>query len=111
MGSVARYGLSVLLQRTTHAAFPIGTLVVNVLGCILVGALARAFMHTQTQPELRAMLVVGFCGGFTTFSAFSLEVVGLAQGGEWMRAVGYVVASVLLCLAGTAIGFMVWRTA
>lgn len=66
-------------------------------------------MQNQTQPELRA-LIVGFCGGFTTFSAFSLEVVGLAPGGEWVRAVGYVVASLLLCVAGTAIGYMAWRT-
>jgi fluoride exporter len=56
------------------------------------------------------MLIVGFCGGFTTFSAFSLEVVGLAQGGEWGRAAAYVGASLFLGLAGTAAGFGLMRT-
>jgi CrcB protein len=105
IGSVSRYGLGLLLQRATHAAFPIGTLTVNVLGSILVGILARSFMHTQTHADLRAMLIIGFCGGFTTFSAFSLEVIGLAQGGEWAKAAGYVVASVTLAVAGAALGY------
>lgn len=109
-GSVSRYGLGLIVQRTTHA-FPLGTLTVNVLGCVLVGILARFFMHTQTHPDLRAMLIVGFCGGFTTFSTFSLEVVGLAQGGDWPRAAGYVAASLLFCIAGTALGFVLWRPA
>lgn len=68
-------------------------------------------MHTQTHPDFRAILIVGFCGGFTTVSAFSLEVVGLAQGGEWAKASAYVAASIALCLAGTAIGFATVRSA
>jgi CrcB protein len=109
IGSVSRYALGTAVQRATHAAFPVGTLTVNVVGCVLVGIMAKAFMHSQTNPDVRAVLIVGFCGGFTTFSAFSLEVVGLAQGGEWMRALAYVGASVVLCLAGTAAGFALMR--
>ena len=108
VGSVGRYALGAAVQRVTHA-FPLGTLTVNVVGCVLVGILARAFMNSQLHPDIRAMLIVGFCGGFTTFSAFSLEVVGLAQGGESLRALAYVGASLILCLAGTAAGFALVR--
>jgi fluoride exporter len=110
VGSLSRYGMSRLVQRSAHTGFPVGTLVVNVVGCILVGMLAKGFMNTQAHQELRALLIIGFCGGFTTFSAFSLETIALAQGGEWMRAGAYVAASLLLCLAGTAIGFAVMRS-
>jgi CrcB protein len=105
IGSVSRYGVGLLAQRVTSVAFPIGTLTVNVVGSVLVGVLARKFMHVQTHAELRAMLIIGFCGGFTTFSAFSLEVLGLAQGGEWAKAAGYVMASVMLGIVGVALGF------
>jgi CrcB protein len=110
VGSISRYGLGAFVQRAAHAGFPVGTLTVNVIGSFLVGVLAKAFMHTQTHPDLKAMLIVGFCGGFTTFSAFSLEVVGLAQGGAWLRAIGYVAASLGLCLAATAVGFALVRS-
>ena len=110
IGSLSRYGLGMLVQKSANAAFPVGTLAVNVAGCILVGALAKVFMQTQTHPQLRAMLIVGFCGGFTTFSAFSLETVALMQGGEWGKAAAYVAGSVLACLAGTAAGFALARS-
>jgi CrcB protein len=108
-GSVSRYGLGMLVQRGTQAAFPVGTLTVNLVGCVIAGVAAKILMGAQANPDLRALVIVGFCGGFTTFSAFSLEVVGLAQRGEWLLAAGYVAASLVLCLAGTAIGFAMWR--
>lgn len=61
--------------------------------------------------QVRAMLIVGFCGGFTTYSALSLETVALMQGGEWARASAYIIGSVLLCLAATAVGFALVRSA
>jgi CrcB protein len=63
----------------------------------------------QLSPELRAFLIVGFCGGFTTFSTFSAETVGLIEGGEYGRATGYVVLSVFLCLAATFVGMTAVR--
>ena len=108
-GSVSRYGLGMLVHRGTQAAFPVGTLTVNLVGCVIAGVAAKMLMGAQANPDLRALVIVGFCGGFTTFSAFSLEVVGLAQRGEWTLAAGYVAASLVLCLAGTAIGFGMWR--
>ena len=102
-GSVARYLLGGAIQRSSHATFPFGTLAVNVIGCIAVGLLWRAFMGDPREQQLRAALVVGFCGGFTTFSTFSIEAVALMQGGAWVKASVYVLTSVVAGLLGTAI--------
>ena len=104
-GSVCRYLLGGFVQARAHPDFPIGTLVVNVLGCVAIGLIAKFFLHSQTQMHLRALLIVGFCGGFTTFSAFSYDTLGLINGGEVGRALLYVVTTTIVCLAGTAAGF------
>ena len=103
-GSVLRYVVGGVTQRAGGMAFPLGTLVVNVTGCFLIGVFAQHYMNTQTNPEMRAMLVTGFCGGYTTFSAFSIETVGLLQGGEYQKAALYTVTSVVLSLAATFAG-------
>jgi len=105
IGSVARYALGRFIQGQSHSGFPIGTLAVNVIGCIAIGALARFFANTQTENAVRAMLIVGLCGGFTTFSTFSYETVGLMIGGKFGLAALYVGASVGACLVGTYIAF------
>lgn len=105
LGSVCRYLLGSVVQRSTHAEFPLGTLVVNILGCLAIGAIFRLIPPVAPRGSpTSALLIVGFCGGFTTFSAFSLETIGLLTGGEWLKAVVYVGLSVLVCLAATAIG-------
>lgn len=109
LGSVLRYILGGAVQRAFHAGFPYGTLVVNVLGCFFVGVLVKLFMNVEPPAPLRALLIVGFCGGFTTFSTFSSEAIGLAEAGDYLRATGYVVASLLLCLAATAAGLAAVR--
>lgn len=105
VGSVTRYLLGGAVQRLAGVAFPVGTLLVNVSGSFLAGFLLRYFMNAQSHPMLRAALVVGFCGGFTTFSAFSTDVLGLVEGGEYGRASVYVIASVALSLAAVFAGF------
>lgn len=105
LGSVMRYGVGRLAQTAAHTGFPVGTLTVNVLGCLLVGALARHFLNDETHRLLQPAMIVGFCGGFTTFSAFSLETVGLLTGGATVRALAYVAVSMVACLAATAAGF------
>ena len=87
----------------------IGTMFVNVSGCFLIGILVRQFLNMQISPELRALLIVGFCGGFTTFSTFSAETLGLIEGGEYGRAASYIILSVVLCLAATFMGMTVMR--
>lgn len=103
-GSLLRYLIGGAVQRMSASGFPIGTMFVNVSGCFLVGILVRQFLNMQVSPELRAFLIVGFCGGFTTFSTFSAETLGLIEGGEYWRAMGYVILSVVLCLAATFTG-------
>ena len=105
IGSVCRYLLGGFVQTRSHTDFPTGTLVVNVLGCVAIGIIARYFLHGQTQLVTRAALIVGFCGGFTTFSAFSFEAFGLLTGGKPIAAMVYVAASLALCLIGTAAGY------
>jgi CrcB protein len=108
-GSVLRYLLGGRVQHFAPHGFPLGTLFVNVVGCFLIGILIRQFMNIQTHNYLRALLVVGFCGGFTTFSAFSMETIGLIEGGEYSRAMAYVALSVVVCLAGTFLGMSAMR--
>lgn len=108
-GALSRYGIGLVVQRSTHTTFPWATLAVNVIGCILVGALARLFWNAPAHSQLRALLIVGFCGGFTTFSAFSLETVSFLQNGEWPKAAAYAAASLITCVLGTAIGFAIVR--
>ena len=108
-GSALRYFLGGVVQRTSSSGFPIGTMFVNVSGCFLIGILVRQFMNMQLSPEMRALLIVGFCGGFTTFSTFSAETIGLIEGGEYARASMYVATSVGLCLLATLGGMMTMR--
>ena len=103
-GSVLRYVVGRAVQGSSASGFPIGTMVVNITGCFIIGLLLRQFLNMQISAELRALLVVGFCGGFTTFSTFSGETVGLIEGGEYSRAATYVILSVLLCLTATFAG-------
>ena len=105
VGSVARYLLGGMVQRLAGAAFPLGTLAVNVSGSFIAGFLLRYFMNAQTHPFLRAALIVGFCGGFTTFSAFTTETLGLFEGGEYGKAAAYVALSVVLSLTAVFAGF------
>lgn len=105
VGSVTRYLLGGMVQRAAGLAFPIGTLTVNVTGSFVAGFLLRYFMNVQTHSTLRAALIVGFCGGFTTFSAFTTETLGLFEGGEYPRAALYVAASVALSLMAVFAGF------
>ena len=108
-GSVLRYLIGGRIQHFAPHGFPLGTLFVNVAGCFLIGILVRQFMNIQTHNHLRALLMVGFCGGFTTFSAFSMETIGLIEGGEYPRATAYITLSVLLCLTATFAGMGVVR--
>ncbi|HST07956.1 MAG TPA: fluoride efflux transporter CrcB [Gemmatimonadaceae bacterium] len=103
-GSVLRYIVGRAVQGTSTSGFPIGTMVVNVAGCFLIGILLRQFLNMQLSAELRALLVIGLCGGFTTFSTFSGETVALIEGGEYSRAATYVILSVTLCIAATFVG-------
>jgi len=106
-GSLARYLLSTwTMQSASAQKFPLGTLLVNLVGCLVAGILAGlALRHPGwLTQELRLLLFVGLLGGFTTFSAFGLETAALLRRGDWLLASGYVGASVLLGLALLLLG-------
>ena len=109
-GSLLRYLLGGAVQQLSGRGFPVGTLAVNVLGCFIIGILARVFLNMQASAEWRALLIVGFCGGFTTFSTFSYETIGLIEGGEYARGLAYISLSVILCLAATLGGMALTRS-
>ena len=105
-GSIARYLLSTwTMHAAAPAKFPLGTFVVNLLGCLLAGVLAGlAERHAVFDAQVRLLLMVGVLGGFTTFSAFGLETAQLLRRGEWLVATGYVGGSVLLGIAAVLLG-------
>lgn len=109
LGGMARYGCSGLAARYIGAAFPWGTLIVNVSGSLAIGflaSLAVADGRMLISPDARAFLMIGLCGGFTTFSAFSIETLDLARDGDWLWAGANVVLSVVLCLFAVWLGCM-----
>jgi fluoride exporter len=107
LGGISRYLLSVLIQNRVLSAFPFGTLGVNILGCFLIGIVFGLSDRGNMSQEWRLFLATGFIGGFTTFSAFSNETVGLLRDGQFWYAGAYVLSSVVLGLAATFIGLMI----
>ena len=111
VGGAARHGVNVLSARLLGTGFPAGTLVVNVLGCLLMGLIAGTFAFRGHLPqEMRLFLTTGVLGGFTTFSTFSLDAALLWERGETGLAALYVGASLVLSLAGVAAGLALTRT-
>lgn len=112
LGSVARYLVGVASTRAFGLAFPWGTLIVNVAGSFLIGALVALFaIKADLSQEARLFLTVGLCGGFTTFSTFSLDAWALIERGQWWQAAAYVAGSVLLSIGGLVAGLWVVRAA
>ncbi len=106
-GSVCRFTLGGWVARRAGDGFPWGTLAVNVAGSLLLGILLAALPEAEADPLPRALLAVGFCGGFTTFSTFSYEAVALAGSRAWGAALAYVGASVVASLTAVALGLWV----
>jgi CrcB protein len=113
LGSLARYWLTALMAALTGPRFPWGTLLINVLGSFVIGLVAGATLtpvRVAMPPDLRVFLMVGVCGGFTTFSAFSLQTLELLQSGDPWPAASYIAGSVLLCVAAVWLGWVLGRT-
>jgi CrcB protein len=108
-GSAARYLLG-LLQPRAIGSFPWVTFGINVVGSFLLGFLLRLALATPSfTPDLRALLTVGFCGGFTTFSTYSYETAVLLESGHYGKAATYALGSVAVALAATLAGLMAAR--
>ena len=108
LGSVARYAAGVWLLPVGDG-FPVGTLMVNVIGAYLIGCFARLALTTDADHLLRLALITGFCGGFTTFSALSAETLVLVQQGRAARAGLYVGTTLLLGFGATALGLFLTK--
>lgn len=100
LGSMARYLMSQIAAQVAGETFPWGTLLVNILGSFVIGW----FSPQPASEGMRLFVMVGICGGFTTFSAFSIQTFNLLRDGENLWALAYIVASVLLCVTATVIG-------
>lgn len=110
LGSLARYIVGIYAGRWLGTAFPWGTLFINVSGSFLIGAFAEAFaLRWDTAFATRVFLVVGICGGYTTFSTFSLDIVTLIGRGELLAASTYAIASVLLSVTALYAALHVMR--
>jgi len=110
LGALGRYAVNSLLGPISSGKFPLGTLVVNVAGSILIGiCYVLIFEKLVLAPQWRNFLMIGFLGAFTTFSSFSLEALALWQNSQPLVACLYVFASLALCLAGVALAVAVTR--
>ena len=100
LGSIVRYGISEFVKQNFKAVFPIATLCSNIISCIVL-ALAVGYLSEKigTNPALKILIVVGFCGGFSTFSSFSYETVELIRSGNSPIAVANVLISVTVCIS------------
>lgn len=107
IGAVSRYGVGQLVAKYVSSAFPCSTFVVNIVGCLLIGLLSGLFKGQLISEEVKLLMVTGFCGAFTTFSTFSNEGLLMLRGGDYGMYVLYVVLSVLLGIAATALGYII----
>jgi CrcB protein len=107
IGSILRYLTSVVIQKYYATVFPLATWVVNILGCLLIGIIMGLLEKNQvTDSSMKWFLVTGFCGGFTTFSAFGYENIRLLQNGNILLVLVYISASIILGLGSVWLGFL-----
>lgn len=107
VGSVSRFGIGELLSNKTSTSFPWATLFINLLGCFLIGLILGLSQKYEfaSHYSIRSFFIVGLCGGFTTFSTFSFETLRLFQNSQNLQAIGYILASILIGLALTFLGY------
>lgn len=113
LGGLTRYWISSLMYFLFGRQFPIGTLIVNISGSFLMGFLfiliLDRFNGTEAGQFWRSLLLIGFLGGYTTFSSFSIETFNLIETGQYIAAISNMVLSVVLCVAATWIGVILGR--
>jgi CrcB protein len=111
VGSMFRYLISTATYKLIGRDFPYGTLSVNALGCFLIGLLFILLLDRfdDFSDQLRSLLIIGFLGGFTTFSSFSIETINLLENGELYRSLLNIIISIILCLGLTWLGILLGR--
>ena len=110
LGSILRYMISLFIGRHVPIVFPLGTFLVNISGCFLIGVFySLATKYTGFDPEWRLFLITGICGGYTTFSTFSYDGLILLKGGSAISFMIYAVGSVVLGLLATFAGAAMFK--
>lgn len=105
VGSILRYVTTVFTAKMLHGTLPVGTFLVNIAGCFVVGMLIGLFEYQQVlNHHYRLLFVVGFCGGFTTFSAFSAESLRMFENGMLLQGILYIAGSILVGLLAVWLG-------
>lgn len=108
VGSILRYLTGIAAGKLFPTKLPLGTFIVNIIGCFIVGILIGLLQKTATtDSNMRLLLIVGFCGGFTTFSAFSAESLSMIQSGNILTGILYITASIITGLLAVWIGGMI----
>jgi len=108
LGSVLRYLTSVLVSKYWSHQFPLATFIANFLGCFLLGLFVGYLTKNQlNESQLKWFLVTGFCGGYTTFSTFSMENITLFQNNNTLLAMGYIALSILIGLFAVGLGLFI----
>jgi CrcB protein len=109
LGSIARYWMAIGVARLTGPAFPWGTILINILGSFVIGLFAAATApgtgRMAVPTDFRTFVMVGICGGFTTFSSFSLQTLELIRQNQMPQAAANILLSVFLCLAAVGLGY------
>ncbi|MFA5678540.1 MAG: fluoride efflux transporter CrcB [Pseudomonas sp.] len=110
LGALSRFAIGLGLTVLWPNAFPLGTFVINLLGCLAIGILYGLWLNRpELSPVMQQGLMIGFLGAFTTFSTFSLDAWRLLENGQSLLALGYILLSVCLCLIATWAGLMLTR--
>jgi CrcB protein len=115
MGSMARYGLGNFVSEKTGGSFPWGTLLINITGSFIIGILgaltaSEGKMTSQSRALATQLLITGVCGGYTTFSSFSLQTLNLLRDRQWFYAGGNILLSVVLCMIAVWLGYLLGST-
>ena len=115
LGSVGRFWLNGMVSRNFGETFPWGTIIVNVTGSFVIGIIAALAMpegrlDSPSRAFVTQFLMIGICGGYTTFSSFSLQTLNLLRDREWLYAGGNILFSILFCLLAVALGYLVGAT-
>lgn len=109
LGGIARYWIALAVAALTGPQFPWGTILINIIGSFIIGffgTLTGIDGRLAVPNDARIFVMTGLCGGFTTFSAFSLQTFDLAHDGRWLDAAGNVVLSIVLCLVAVTLGYL-----
>jgi CrcB protein len=104
-GGSVRYITSLMIQSKNTTQFPLGTFLINLIGCFIIGMIyAIASRNASTGSDIKLLLATGFCGGFTTFSAFAFENLELFKSGQYLTALLYIILSVVLGILAVILG-------